>query len=307
MITYNKGILIGIPCYNEESTIKKVVEDFKRELPEAKILVVDNNSSDNTAKKAREAGAEVEREKRQGKGFAVQKIFEKFTQGYLVIVDGDDTYSPEEAHKLIDSLIQDKADMLAGNRLNKKNKKSFSTPHWWGNKMFAFFINLLFKTNLNDILSGYRVFNQNFKRNAILLSGGFEIESELTIQSIERNLKIKELPVSLKKRGGLSTSKIRTFKDGFIILYTISSLFRDYKPLEFFSVISFFSLAVGMFISWRGISEYLETGLVTHLPSLVVGGFLVLFSFISFIAGLILSSLKRRHEEIISLIKKNNF
>lgn len=237
----------------------------------------------------------------------MQKIFEKFTQGYLVIVDGDDTYSPEEAHKLIDSLIQDKADMLAGNRLNKKNKKSFSTPHWWGNKMFAFFINLLFKTNLNDILSGYRVFNQNFKRNAILLSGGFEIESELTIQSIERNLKIKELPVSLKKRGGLSTSKIRTFKDGFIILYTISSLFRDYKPLEFFSVISFFSLAVGMFISWRGISEYLETGLVTHLPSLVVGGFLVLFSFISFIAGLILSSLKRRHEEIISLIKKNNF
>ncbi|MFO7807585.1 MAG: glycosyltransferase [Candidatus Moraniibacteriota bacterium] len=298
-----KKILIGIPCYNEEKTIQKVVEDFKKELPEAKILVVDNNSKDRTAEEARKAGAAVVKEKKQGKGFAVQKILQNFKEDFLVLVDGDDTYIAKDIHKLLEIAKNEEADMVVGNRILKENQKAFSTAHWWGNKILTLTLNLLFGTKIKDMESGYRVFNKNFTDSCILITEGFGIEPEFTIQAIENKFTIKEAPVSLQLRTA-GVSKLNTLRDGSIVLYTIFSLFRDYKPLQFFGFFSIISFILGSILAWRGIYDFLETGIVIHLPSLVTGSFLILFSFISVIAGLILSSLKRRHDELAHLIRK---
>lgn len=303
-----RKIIVGIPCYNEELSIKKVVEDFKRELPEAQIFVIDNNSKDKTAEIARNAGAEIFSEKKQGKGFAVQKLFEVFNGDILVLVDGDDTYPAESVKKLLEPVISEEAEMVVGNRIHKKNIKKFSQSHWLGNKFFVRTLNVLFGRDIKikDVFSGYRVFSKNFVSSVILLSKGFEIESELSIQAIENRLKIKEIDIPYRLRTDGSNSKIKTIRDGATILYVIISLFRDYKPLVFFFCMSFAFFISSFLLGWYSIQDYFKTGMVYHFPSLFVSGFFAIASFVSFIAGLILSSIKRRYDEIISILKNEN-
>jgi glycosyltransferase involved in cell wall biosynthesis len=299
-----KKIIIAIPCYNEEMTISKVVADFKRELPSAEFLVVDNNSRDKTAERAKAAGAVVVSEKKQGKGFAVQRIFDEFGGDILVLVDGDDTYAAEDVHKLIAPVINDEAEMVVGNRIHDSNSKSFKTSHWFGNKFLTTSLNFLFRTKLEDMESGFRAIDRKFVESSALLAGGFGIEPELTIQALERGYHIKEVPVSLYSRKKGSNSKLNAVRDGTIVLYTIVSLFRDYKPLQFFSSATCITLIFGIWLGWYSVHSYFATGIVSRIPSLIVAVFLIMASLLSFIAGLILSSIKRRHDELLVIIRR---
>lgn len=299
-------IVVGIPCYNEELTIAKVISDFRRELPHADILVMDNNSRDKTADIARQSGAQVLTEKRQGKGCAVRKIFDEFRGEILILVDGDDTYLASDVHKLLTPVINGEADMMVGNRIHRKNSAAFSGSHWLGNKFLTKALNFVFKTKLKDMQSGFRVIHRRLVDASALLIDGFAIEPEMTIQALERGLRIKELPISLINRKEGSYSKINTVRDGTIALYTIISLFRDYRPLHFFAWLSFFSILIALGLGWYSIRDYFTSGLVRHVPSLVVAGFFAISSLINFIAGLILSSIKRRHEELLVAIRKKN-
>ena len=297
-------IVVAIPCYNEEKTIAKVISDFRKELPDARIVVVDNNSSDNTGAVAREAGATVFFEKKQGKGFAVQRIFDEFDGEILVLVDGDDTYMAKDVHKIVKPIMEGKADMVVGDRIHADNTNAFSNSHWWGNKFLTKSLNLFFGTNFHDMESGLRAMHKNFVYESTLLAGGFGIEPELTIQAIEKSIVIKEVPISLSPRKEDSESKLNTVRDGTIVLYTVLSLFRDYKPLHFFSFFALFLLILSIVLGIFALDGYFETGIVSRIPSLVVAGFLMIASFISFISGLILSSIKRRHDEQVVLLRR---
>lgn len=299
-----KKIIIGIPCFNEELSIAKVVNDFKRELPEAHILVVDNNSRDNTAQVAIDAGAEVISEKRQGKGFAVQKIFDVFDGDILVLVDGDDTYQALDISKIIQPILKGEAEMVVGNRIHDNNTKIFSKSHWFGNKFLTKSLNLLFGTKLNDMESGFRAIDKDFVYSSALLAGGFGIEPELTIQALEKGCRIKEVQISLRERSENSQSKLNTVRDGTIVLYTIISLFRDYKPLQFFAILSFGSFILAICLGWYSTRDYINTGIVSRIPSLIVTVFFAISGLINFIAGLILSSIKRKHDELLVILKR---
>lgn len=301
----DKKIIVAIPCYNEALSIGKVIADFKKELPEAEILVVDNNSKDRTAEAAKDLGVQVVSEKKQGKGFAVQRIFDEFRGDILVLVDGDDTYLAGDVHNLLKSVIDEEADMAVGNRIHSKNNAIFSNSHWFGNKFLTLALNLIFGTRLRDMESGFRVMNKKFIESSALLAGGFGIEPEITIQALEKGMQIKEISINLKSRGKDSHSKLNAVRDGTVVLYTIISLFRDYKPLKFFSLLSGICLLLGFGLGWYSIRDYLETGIVYHIPALVVAGFFMIASFMSFIAGLILSSIKRRHDELVVIMRRN--
>ena len=299
-----KNIIIGIPCYNEELSIGKVIDDFKRELPKAQIFVVDNNSKDRTAEIARNAGAEVFSEKKQGKGFAVQKLFEVFDGDILVLVDGDNTYPAESVKKLLEPIVNEEAEMTVGSRIHKQNLKKFSQSHWLGNKFLTRSLNFLFRTKLKDMESGFRAIDKKFVETSALLAGGFGIEPELTIQAIEKGMRVKEIPIKVKLREKGSNSKLNAVRDGTVVLYTIISLFRDYKPLQFFSLITIVFFLASMGLGWYSIRDYLATGIVYHIPALFVSGFFSIASFVSFIAGLILSSIKRRHDELLVILRR---
>ncbi|MEI6587330.1 MAG: glycosyltransferase [Candidatus Moraniibacteriota bacterium] len=300
----NNKIVVAIPCYNEELTIGKVIADFKRELPEARVLVVDNNSRDQTAEIARKAGADVTSEKRQGKGFAVQKIFNEFDGDVLILVDGDDTYEAKNVHDLLVPVLEDNADMVVGNRIHSKNASIFTGSHWVGNKFLTKSLNFLFGTKLQDMESGFRAIDKKFVHSSALLAGGFGIEPELTIQALERGVRIGEVPIALYLRKKGSHSKLNAVRDGTVVLYTIISLFRDYKPLQFFTLLSSIFFLIGMFLGWYSIRDYIHTGIVLRIPTLIVAGLSMIAAFISFIAGLILSSIKRRHEELLVIINR---
>ncbi|MBA4318282.1 MAG: glycosyl transferase [Flavobacterium sp.] len=300
----DRKIVVAIPCYNEELAIDKVIADFKKEIPEAEILVVDNNSSDRTAEIAEKAGARVISEKKQGKGYAVQKIFDEFSGDILILVDGDDTYLASDAQGLLRLVVNDEADMAVGDRIHSKNNASFSNSHWLGNKFLTMSLNLIFGTRLRDMESGFRVIDKKFVESSALLAGGFGIEPELTIQALEKGMRIKEIPISLLPRESGSHSKLNAVKDGTIVLYTVISLFRDYKPLHFFSLISSVFLLLGFILGWYSTIDYFKTGIVFHIPALIVSGFFILFSFISFVSGLTLSSIKRRHDELLVILNR---
>lgn len=300
----NKKITVAIPCHNEESTIGKVISDFQRELPGAQILVVDNNSNDKTALVAKEFGVEVIGEKRQGKGFAVQKIFDEFDGDVLILVDGDDTYSAKDVQKLLMPILNDEADMVVGNRIHAKNEKVFTGSHWLGNKFLTKALNFLFGTKLFDMESGFRAIDKKFVNSSALLAGGFGIEPELTIQALEKGMRIKEVPIALFPRKKGSQSKLNATKDGTIVLYTIISLFRDYKPLHFFSWLSFLSFILAGALGWRGIRDYLDTGILSRMPTLLVAVFFTISGLINFVSGLILSSIKRRHDELLVIMRR---
>lgn len=245
-------IAVAVPCYNEALTVGKVVEDFRRELPDADIVVFDNASTDGTGDVATAAGARVVREKRRGKGYVMQSIFDGIDADVLVIVDGDDTYLAEDVHTLIEPVVSDRADMVVGNRLKDASGRALNDLRRFGNHLIIGIMNFVFRTSYKDVLSGYRVMNRNFLRSVPLITGGFETETELTLQALSKGMVIEELPIRYRERPSGSYSKLSPFGDGYRILITIAMLLRNHRPLYFFSVFSVLLgvVAVGYSCAW---------------------------------------------------------
>lgn len=287
-----------IPCHNEEPTVGEVVRSFRTELPTAQIYVFDNNSSDRTVECALAAGAIVLKEPRQGKGFVVQSMFRQVEADLYVMVDGDATYPAPEVHRLLKPVVANEADMVVGSRLQSGTSSEFRQINRWGNRLVLALLNSIFGVHLTDILSGYRAFNRKFVKELPLFGGGFEIETELTIKAIARGWRIVEIPTTLTARPEGSHSKIKFFRDGAIILNTVLSLFRDYKPLTFFGTVGLlivlFSLIPEIYIAIRSFTS-------TSAPPLLWAVFLVgltLTGMVVIVAGLILHTIVRRFQEI---------
>jgi glycosyltransferase involved in cell wall biosynthesis len=291
-------IAILIPCYNEEKTIEKVVLDFKKELPEAKIYVFDNNSTDNTEKiilnlQKKHHNIFLEKEYRQGKGNVIRSMFRKVNADIYVMVDGDDTYPANCVHKMIKPIKEKYADMVIGDRhsngtYKNENKRLF---HNFGNNLVKKLINLLFQNNLKDIMSGYRAFNKEFVKSMPVLSKGFEIETEMTLHALDKRFLLKEIAINYKDRPEGSYSKLNTFSDGFIVLKTIFWLFKDYKPLVFFSSFSIIFFVFSLLVGLPVIFEFIKTGYIAKIPSAILSVGLMLISIISLFSGFILDTI----------------
>lgn len=298
-----KKVAVLIPCYNESLTIEKVITDFKRELPEADIYVYDNNSSDDTAEIAKKAGAIVRFEKRQGKGNVIRSMFKDIDADCYLMIDGDDTYPAEHARVMVEYIINENVDMVIGDRLSStyfiENKRLF---HNAGNRLVRFLINSLFKSNVKDIMTGYRAFSKSFVKNIAILSKGFEIETEMTIHALDKNFILKEIPVSYRDRPEGSVSKLDTISDGVKVLKTIVTLFRDYKPLTFFTSISIITLILAAFLFFPVFFDYLNSGVVLRFPTLIVSGLLTVVSILLWICGIILDVIVKKHNQLYELM-----
>jgi len=285
-------IAVLIPCYNEAKTIKKVVEDFKKELPEAKIYVYDNNSKDETAKIAREAGAIVKCETRQGKGNVIRTMFRQIDAMCYIMVDGDDTYPAEHANEMAKCVLEEDVDMVIGDRLSstyfKENKRRF---HGFGNKLTRLLINMIYKSNIRDVMTGYRAFSYKFVKTFPVMSKGFELENEMTIHSLDKNMKIKNIIVEYRDRPEGSESKLNTISDGIKVMKTIFGLYKNYKPFAFFSIIAIFLLICALVLFIPVFIEYLETGLVARIPTLIISVLFFICSVQSLFSGLILDNI----------------
>jgi glycosyltransferase involved in cell wall biosynthesis len=299
-------IAVLIPCYNEALTVGQVISDFRDELPDAEIYVFDNNSRDQTVEVARSAGAQIAFERRQGKGYVVQSMFRDVEADIYVMVDGDGTYPAKDVHRLIEPILRGEADVAVGSRLMTTSESEFKALNRLGNLFFIRTINLIFKVQLSDILSGYRAFNREFVKNIPIFGGGFEVETELSIKALGRGYRIVELPVDLKSRPQGSFSKIRILQDGFLILSTILKLFRDYKPMTFFGAIGLFIIVLGLVPGVIVIAEFLKTGLVPRLPSAVLSVGMVLTGMLCLVVGLILHTITRRFQELDHQMKMLN-
>lgn len=300
-----KRTAVLIPCYNEEKAIGKVVCDFRKHLSSADIFVYDNNSKDRTVEVAMVAGAIIRTEVRQGKGFVVQRMFREIDADIFVLVDGDDTY-PAEAVKDLIKEIEDGADMAVGDRLSngtyeKENKRNF---HGFGNTFVRFLVNYLFKSNLKDIMSGYRVFSRDFVKNYPVLVGGFQLETDMTIFALDRNFVIREVPIMYRDRPKGSFSKLNTFSDGAKVLLVIFNLFRYYRPFMYFLLISTVFILLGVLIGSPVIYEYLETGYIAKVPSAILAASFVILSALSFTCGIILDAVRHSNKEVFELSMK---
>ena len=291
-------IAILIPCYNEELTIADVVSQFRAQLPDSEIYVFDNNSTDRTVEEAKAAGALIFHEKRQGKGYVVQSMFRKISADVYVMVDGDGTYPAPEVHRLIEPILSDEADIVVGSRFHRNAASQLKTRNRLGNRLFLYLLNYTIGASITDMLSGYRAFNRGFVKGTPLFGGGFEIETELTIKALNRGFRIVEVPVNLTTRPEGSFSKIRIFRDGFLILNTLLALFRDYKPLTFFGGAGLLIVLLGFIPGVIVIYEFIETGLVQRLPSAVLAVGLILCGLVSITVGLILHTIVRRSQEL---------
>ena len=295
----NKKIAVLIPCYNESQTIAKVVTDFKRVLPGAEIYVYDNNSKDGTDEIAKANGAIVRYEYQQGKGNVVRSMFRDIDADCYILVDGDDTYPAEHAVEMVEWVLEKNVDMVIGDRLSttyfKENKRKF---HSFGNKIVRDLINGIFKGNVTDIMTGYRAFSPVFVKSFPVISKGFEIETEMTIYALDKNIYIKELPIEYRDRPEGSESKLNTISDGMKVLKMILQLFREYKPLGFFTwIAAFLGLwGVGFFIPV--FIDYLNTGLVDRFPTLIVAGFLVVAGLLFWMCGVILQVVVKKHKQL---------
>lgn len=298
-------IAVAIPCLNEQSTVGQVVEEFRRALPQATIFVIDNASSDETAKVAEAAGALVFREKRAGKGWAVQRIFSVVDADVVVIVDGDATYPAEAAKELIEPILSLDADMVVGNRLVLSPSGAFPRFHVLGNRMIASFVNLVFGTRFSDILSGYRAMSRQVLREIPLITRGFEIETELTIQVLERGMVIREVPIAYQARPSGSESKLRTFRDGYRILLTIVILMRDHRPLRFFTVMSSPFFVGGLIVGLQVLTDYVATGALLHPGAAIISGLSLMIGVILFLGGLILNGINTRFQELAVLLSRS--
>lgn len=295
-------IAVLIPCYNEAKTIEKVVTDFKRSLPEATIYVYDNNSTDDTSEIAEKAGAIVRHEYRQGKGNVIRRMFRDIDAECYIMTDGDDTYPAENAPDMANLVLEKKVDMVVGDRLSstyfEQNKRPF---HNLGNSLVRRLINILFKSDIKDIMTGYRAFSYQFVKTFPVLSRGFEIETEMSIHAIDKNMFIENCVIDYRDRPEGSVSKLNTYSDGFKVLRTIFRLFRIYKPFKFFSffAVALTLLAIGFFVPV--FIEYLKTGLVAKIPTLIVCGFSFIAALLSFFSGLILQNSVQKNKQDFEL------
>ena len=300
-------VAVLIPCFNEEVAIAKVVSDFKKQLPEADIYVYDNNSTDNTAAVAAEAGAIVRHEFRQGKGNVIRSMFRDIEADCYIMVDGDDTYPAESAEELRDLVLKHGADMAIGDRLSSsyfvENKRPF---HNTGNRLVRFLINWLFKSKICDIMTGYRAFSRHFVKNFPVLSKQFELETEMTIFALSRNFAIKEIPVNYRDRPAGGVSKLNTFRDGIKVLMTIFRLFRDNKPMMFFSTLSLILLIIAIVLFTPIFTEYLHTALVPRFPTLILCTTLGICSILSFTCGIILECQEKKHAQLLEILMNLN-
>lgn len=291
-------IAVLIPCYNEEKTIEKVVGDFKKQLPEAAIYVYDNNSNDNTAELAEKAGAIVRHEYQQGKGNVIRRMFREIDAECYIMTDGDDTYPAESARELCDGVLNHQADMVVGDRLSSTYFTENTRPfHNLGNKSVRFFINTLFDNDIRDVMTGYRAFSYNFVKTFPVLSGGFEIETEMTIHAVEKNMQVDNVIIQYRDRPEGSVSKLNTYSDGFKVLKTIFNLFRNNRPFAFFGWLAMLLALIGVLLLIPVFTAYLQTGLVERFPTLIVGGFLMIGAMLSFFAGLILETLGKQNRQ----------
>ena len=305
--TFNdKKIAVLIPCYNESKTIEKVVNDYKEALPDADIYVYDNNSSDGTDKIAKKAGAIVKYEHRQGKGNVIRTMFKEIDADCYLMIDGDDTYPAENAREMCDYVLNDNVDMVIGDRLSstyfEENKRPF---HNTGNKLVRGLINSLFKSNVRDIMTGYRAFSYDFVKTFPVLSKGFEIETEMTIHALDKNMQLKEIPIEYRDRPEGSVSKLNTFSDGFKVLKTIGRLFKEYKPTIFFGLIGLLFLIISLGFGIPVFVDYFKTGLVERFPTLIFSGFMLMISILSFVCGIILEVVVKKHRQLFELILIN--
>lgn len=289
-------IAVLVPCYNEGKTIEKVVTDFKRVLPEAVIYVYDNNSTDGTAEIAAKAGAVVRHEYYQGKGNVIRRMFQEVDAECYLMVDGDDTYPAESAREMADKVLERNVDMVVGDRLSstyfEENKRPF---HNFGNSIVRWGINTFFKNDIKDIMTGYRAFSYRFVKTFPVLSKGFEIETEMSIHAIDKNMFVENVVIDYRDRPEGSVSKLNTYSDGIKVIGTIVRLFQTYRPLAFFGTVAaiLMVLAIGFFIPvWI---TYADTGMVPNFPTLIVCGFVALASIQSFFAGLILQTMYRKN------------
>lgn len=302
----NKKIAVLIPCYNESKTIKKVVEDYKKALPEADIYVYDNNSNDHTDEIAKKAGAIVKYEYRQGKGNVIRSMFKDIDADCYLMIDGDDTYPAENAKEMCDLILEKKADMVIGDRLSStyftENKRPF---HNFGNRLVRGLINFLFESDVRDIMTGYRAFSYEFVKTFPVLSKGFEIETEMTIHALDKNFLLKEVKVGYRDRPAGSVSKLNTYRDGFRVLKTIGRLFKEYKPTIFFSLLSLLFLIISFAFGIPVFAEYFKTGLVPRYPTLIFSGFMLMIAIILFACGLILEVVVKKHRQLFELMLIN--
>ena len=295
-------IAVLIPCYNESLTIEKVVSDYKEALPEATIYVYDNNSSDHTDELARKAGAKVVYEYRQGKGNVIRSMFRDIDAECYLMIDGDDTYPAENAREMVDLVLNKGVDMVIGDRLSStyftENKRPF---HNMGNRIVRGLINHLFHSNVKDIMTGYRAFSRLFVKSFPVLSKGFEIETEMTIHALDKNFLLEEIPVTYRDRPEGSESKLNTVSDGMKVLKTIASLFRDYKPLLFFSCASIICLLLGIGFFVPVFVSYIHTGLVEKIPTIIVSGVVFTVGILLWICGLILDVVVKKHRQLYEI------
>ena len=291
-------IAVLIPCYNESQTIEKVVTDWKKELPEAVIYVYDNNSTDNTAEIARNAGAVVRYEYQQGKGNVIRRMFREIDAECYIMVDGDDTYPAEFGREMASKVLERKVDMAVGDRLSstyfEENKRPF---HNFGNSLVRGTINRLFKSNIRDIMTGYRAFSYPFVKTFPVLSKGFEIETEMSIHAVEKNMLVENVIIEYRDRPEGSESKLNTYSDGAKVLGTIARLYKNYRPFRFFGILALVLMIISAIMFVPVLVTYIQTGLVPNFPTLIVSGFVALAAIQSFFAGLILTTLVEKDRQ----------
>ena len=297
-------VAVLIPCFNEAATIAKVVADFRAALPGAAIHVFDNNSTDGTAQAARQAGAVVTPSPLQGKGHVVRHMFETVRANHYVMADGDDTYPAGAAPALLELARAGGADMVVGVRLEKHSSRSFRKFHRFGNRLISGLISRMFGVRVTDALSGYRVFSRAFVEGVPITSAGFQVETELTLLAVTRGFVFREVAVDYGERPAGSTSKLNTYRDGILIVSTIVLLFRDYKPLLFFTVVAAVFAAFSLLAGSLPIIEYYRTGLVPHFPRAILAASLALAAMLSLAIGIVLNTLNRYHHEAFELHRK---
>lgn len=291
-------VAVLVPCYNESMTVKKVVEDFRRVMPEAVVYVYDNNSTDGTGELAAEAGAVVRREYQQGKGNVIRRMFREIEAEVYLMVDGDDTYPAEAAPEMVRKVVEEQADMVVGDRLSStyytENKRPF---HNFGNSFVKNCINRFFDTNIQDIMTGYRAFSYQFVKTFPVLSRGFEIETEMSIHAADKHMQVDYVVIEYRDRMEGSVSKLNTFSDGLKVLSRILSLYKNYKPLAFFSLLSGILAVLAVIFLIPILVEYWETGLVPRFPTLIVCGFVLIAALQALFAGLVLQSMEQKNKQ----------
>lgn len=295
-------IAVLIPCFNEAKTIAKVVRDYRAALPEADIYVYDNNSTDHTDDIAREAGAIVRYEYRQGKGNVIRSMFREIDADCYLMIDGDDTYPAENAREMVNLVLERKVDMVVGDRLSAtyytENKRPF---HNMGNWLVKGLVNTIFKGSVSDIMTGYRAFSYQFVKSFPVLSKGFEIETEMTIHALDKNLSVQSVQVEYRDRPADSPSKLNTYSDGMKVLRTIVRLYKEYRPMSFFGLLAALMALVSVILFIPIFAEYLHTGLVPRFPTLIVCGVMGTMALLLWVCGLILDTVAKKHRQLFEI------